>query len=93
MHSYIVAERKILTKFVLFQQFFFEIVPNSVIRRSPIELVHSSNFQVAHFADQVKSRFPDLNVLLCNAGVLNPRRAETKDGLEMTFQVNLFTNL
>ncbi|KIH49668.1 hypothetical protein ANCDUO_20256, partial [Ancylostoma duodenale] len=42
--------------------------------------------EVAHFADQVKSRFPDLNVLLCNAGVLNPRRAETKDGLEMTFQ-------
>ncbi|RCN49144.1 hypothetical protein ANCCAN_04716 [Ancylostoma caninum] len=44
---------------------------------------------VAHFADQVKSRFPDLNVLLCNAGVLNPRRAETKDGLEMTFQVGI----
>lgn len=48
-----------------------------------------SCFQVAHFADQVKSRFPELNVLLCNAGVLNPRRAETKDGLEMTFQVEI----
>ncbi|KAE9412102.1 hypothetical protein Angca_001638, partial [Angiostrongylus cantonensis] len=43
--------------------------------------------EVASLADQVKSRFPDLNVLLCNAGVLNPRRSETKDGLEMTFQV------
>ncbi|EPB78067.1 oxidoreductase, short chain dehydrogenase/reductase family protein [Ancylostoma ceylanicum] len=48
--------------------------------------------EVAHFADQVKSRFPDLNVLLCNAGVLNPRRAETKDGLEMTFQVNYLSH-
>ncbi|VDL78664.1 unnamed protein product [Nippostrongylus brasiliensis] len=47
--------------------------------------------EVAHFADEVKSRFPDLNVLLCNAGVLNPRRAETKDGLEMTFQ-GMFSN-
>ncbi|KAE9420436.1 hypothetical protein Angca_007355 [Angiostrongylus cantonensis] len=48
--------------------------------------------QVASLADQVKSRFPDLNVLLCNAGVLNPRRSETKDGLEMTFQVNYLSH-
>ncbi|KJH48693.1 oxidoreductase, short chain dehydrogenase/reductase family protein [Dictyocaulus viviparus] len=48
--------------------------------------------EVAHFADQVKSRFPDLNVLVCNAGVLNPRRSETKDGLEMTFQVNYLSH-
>ncbi|KAK6040435.1 hypothetical protein COOONC_22060, partial [Cooperia oncophora] len=50
----------------------------------------SSMKEVAHFADKVKSRFPDLNVLLCNAGVLNPRRAETADGLEMTFQVETY---
>ncbi|KAJ1370989.1 hypothetical protein KIN20_032846 [Parelaphostrongylus tenuis] len=48
--------------------------------------------EVASLADQVKSRFPDLNVLLCNAGVLNPRRSETKDGLEMTFQVNYLSH-
>ncbi|XGW07150.1 hypothetical protein V3C99_017006 [Haemonchus contortus] len=48
--------------------------------------------EVAHFADKVKSRFPELNVLLCNAGVLNPRRAETVDGLEMTFQVNYLSH-
>lgn len=32
-------------------------------------------------------RFPSLNILLCNASVLNTRRGETKDGYEITFQV------
>uniref|UniRef100_A0A914ULH6 Uncharacterized protein n=1 Tax=Plectus sambesii TaxID=2011161 RepID=A0A914ULH6_9BILA len=43
--------------------------------------------QVADMAEEVMRRFPKLNVLLCNAGVLLPKRQVTKDGLEMTFQV------
>ncbi|CAL2045382.1 CBN-DHS-17 protein [Caenorhabditis brenneri] len=44
--------------------------------------------EVAIMAEEVERRFPELNVLLCNAGVLYPRRLETKDGMESTFQVN-----
>lgn len=43
--------------------------------------------KVAIIAEEVERRFPELNVLLCNAGVLYPRRLETKDGMESTFQV------
>ena len=44
--------------------------------------------QVAKMADDVRTRFPKLNVLLCNAGIKSPpTRQETKDGLELTFQV------
>ncbi|VDM47527.1 unnamed protein product [Toxocara canis] len=39
-------------------------------------------------AAEVEARFPNLNVLLCNAGVLLPKRTESRNGLEMTFQVN-----
>ncbi len=36
----------------------------------------------------VKEKFPKLNVLLCNAGVLLPKRQTSKDGLELAFQVS-----
>lgn len=49
--------------------------------------------QVADMADEVVRRFPKLNVLLCNAGVLLPKRQITKDGLEATFQVGEFIRL
>ncbi|PAV61491.1 hypothetical protein WR25_11327 isoform A [Diploscapter pachys] len=48
--------------------------------------------EVVELANEVERRFPSLNVLLCNAGVLNQRRLETKDGLEMMFQVNHLAN-
>ena len=52
-----------------------------------IDFHDASSFQVVELANEVERRFPSLNVLLCNAGVLNQRRLETKDRLEMMFQV------
>ena len=43
--------------------------------------------QMASMAEDVEKRFPALNTLLCNAGVLNPKREVTKDGIEATLQV------
>ncbi|PAV61492.1 hypothetical protein WR25_11327 isoform C [Diploscapter pachys] len=48
--------------------------------------------EVVELANEVERRFPSLNVLLCNAGVLNQRRLETKDGLEMMFQINYLSH-
>ena len=39
-------------------------------------------------ADAVLQRFPDLHVLVNNAGLFVDRRQESPDGLEMTFAVN-----
>lgn len=47
--------------------------------------------QVAQMANVVVDRFPKLNVLIANAGVLNPKREISADGLEMTFQVCNFS--
>lgn len=44
--------------------------------------------QVQKIAAEVREKFPELNVLLCNAGVLLPKRQTSKDGLELAFQVN-----
>ncbi|KAL3985671.1 short chain dehydrogenase family protein [Acanthocheilonema viteae] len=44
--------------------------------------------EVSDLATDVEKRFPRLNVLLCNAGVLLPKRAESRNGLELTFQIN-----
>lgn len=46
-------------------------------------------FQVSDLATDVEKRFPRLNVLLCNAGVLLPKRTESRNGLELTFQVSI----
>ncbi|VDN07028.1 unnamed protein product [Thelazia callipaeda] len=44
--------------------------------------------EVSNLAAEVEKRFPQLNVLLCNAGVLLPKRTESRDGFELTFQIN-----
>ncbi|VDK76913.1 unnamed protein product [Litomosoides sigmodontis] len=44
--------------------------------------------EVSDLAADVEKRFPRLNVLLCNAGVLLPKRTESRNGLELTFQIN-----
>jgi NAD(P)-dependent dehydrogenase (short-subunit alcohol dehydrogenase family) len=54
--------------------------------------------QVRALAEQARARFPQLDVLVNNAGGLFTTRQETADGLEMTFAVNhlayfLLTNL
>lgn len=43
---------------------------------------------VAGMADEVAQRFPELNVLVNNAGHLTDRRQESADGFELTFAVN-----
>lgn len=54
--------------------------------------------QVHQLAEQVKTQFPKLDVLVNNAGAVFMRRYKTKYGVEKTFLVNhlapfLFTNL
>jgi NAD(P)-dependent dehydrogenase (short-subunit alcohol dehydrogenase family) len=54
--------------------------------------------QVRALAEQVRARYPQLDVLVNNAGGVFAKRQETADGLEMTFAVNhlayfLLTNL
>lgn len=43
---------------------------------------------VASLADQVRTRFPRLNVLINNAGLLTDHRQLSADGFELTFAVN-----
>src|SRR5688500_4321789 len=47
---------------------------------------------VKKMADDVKARFPILDVLLNNAGVLTTERAVTTDGFEMIYQVNYLSH-
>jgi retinol dehydrogenase-12 len=54
--------------------------------------------QVRQLAETFRRRYATLDVLINNAGVFLPRRTETEDGYEMTYQVNylshfLLTNL
>ncbi len=48
----------------------------------------SSLEQVAALADEVSRDFPDLNVLINNAGLLTDHRQESFDHYELTFAVN-----
>lgn len=48
----------------------------------------SSQAQIRRLADEFRSRYDRLDVLINNAGLLSYRREETPDGLEMTFGVN-----
>ncbi|KAL1242362.1 Retinol dehydrogenase [Trichinella spiralis] len=43
---------------------------------------------IPKMVDEIKNRFPKLNTIICNAGVLLPERTLSGDGLELTFQVN-----
>lgn len=54
--------------------------------------------EIRQLAQQLKSRYSRLDVLVNNAGALFPRRRESADGIEMTFALNhlgyfLVTNL
>ncbi len=44
--------------------------------------------QVTHMATEVNKRFPRLNVLINNAGLLTDHRQLSSDGFELTFAVN-----
>lgn len=44
--------------------------------------------QIRAFCAQFRQRYDQLDVLVCNAGVLCMRREETADGLEMHFGIN-----
>jgi len=58
----------------------------------------SSQRQVRALAEQILARYPQLHVLLNNAGIVNTSRSLTEDGVEAVFAVNhlayfLLTNL
>jgi NAD(P)-dependent dehydrogenase (short-subunit alcohol dehydrogenase family) len=58
----------------------------------------ASMASIRRFADEFKSRYDRLEVLVNNAGAVNMSRSETEDGFETTFGVNhlgyfLLTNL
>lgn len=55
-------------------------------------------YEIREAADQIKSRFEQVDVLINNAGMIPSKRTETIDGIEKTFAVNhlggfLLTNL
>lgn len=75
-----------------------------VIKRSGSEKVDlmlvdfASMSSIRKFADEFRSKYDRLDVLVNNAGAVNMRRSETEDGFETTFGVNhlgyfLLTNL
>ncbi len=58
----------------------------------------SSQADIRKLANEIKTKFPKIDVLINNAGGINPKRIVTIDGFELTFAVNhlayfLFTNL
>ncbi|MBM4161821.1 MAG: SDR family oxidoreductase, partial [Ignavibacteria bacterium] len=58
----------------------------------------SSQKEIHVLADAIKARYQHIDVLVNNAGGINPKRTLTVDGIEMTFAVNhlayfLLTNL
>lgn len=64
---------------------------NNLPNRSNLDYIvadFSELKEVVRMTEEIEKRFPNLNVLLCNAGVLEPRRTESRNGLELTFQVN-----
>lgn len=48
----------------------------------------SSQAEIRRLAGEIKARFPHVDVLVNNAGGINPTRSLTSDGLETTFAVN-----
>lgn len=43
---------------------------------------------IPRLISELRERFPQLNVIVCNAGVLLPVRQTSEDGVELTFQVS-----
>ncbi len=58
----------------------------------------SSQEEIRRLADKIRTKYPKIDVLVNNAGGINPKRTLTVDGIETTFAVNhlgyfLLTNL
>ncbi len=47
---------------------------------------------VRAFAENVKSQFPKIDTLICNAGVMNTPYQVTQDGFELQFQTNFLSH-
>ena len=52
----------------------------------PVDVSDPSSVRAA--VDQIKSKYPKIDVLVNNAGVYKVKREETSNGVEMTFAVN-----
>lgn len=62
-------------------------VPAASVRFEPLDL--ASLASVAHFAERMRARQPQLDLLVNNAGVMvPPERHETADGFELQFGTN-----
>jgi NAD(P)-dependent dehydrogenase (short-subunit alcohol dehydrogenase family) len=48
----------------------------------------ASLLEVANLSDEIASRFPDLSVVINNAGIMTRDRQESRDGIELNFAVN-----
>jgi NAD(P)-dependent dehydrogenase (short-subunit alcohol dehydrogenase family) len=56
----------------------------------PIDLANLDS--VRSFAKLIKSQFPTIDTLICNAGVMNTPYQLTKDGFELQFQTNFLSH-
>lgn len=76
-----------------------DVISRSGSERLDLMMVDfASMASIRNFADEFKSKYDRLEVLVNNAGAVNMSRSETKDGFETTFGVNhlgyfLVTNL
>ncbi len=70
------------------------LVKEDLIKQTGNEKIHYANAdftdfeQIREFAGEIKSNFQHLDVLLNNAGVIEPNRVVLPNGFEKTFMVN-----
>jgi len=62
------------------------LYPHAIVDLMVYDL--SSLKEVKKLADELKSRYSRLDVLVNNAGILETKRKESADGIELTFAVN-----
>jgi NAD(P)-dependent dehydrogenase (short-subunit alcohol dehydrogenase family) len=69
-----------------------EIIAAGGARAHHLDVDLASLREVRALADAFKQRYPRLDVLINNAGVFLPKRTETSDGFETTYQINYLSH-